>query len=123
MSNLDPKEVSNNQDLQDWIEALENLNLFDGTEHTKKIVNDFFKYAENKGFIDDFFKQIPFENSISADEEQHYPGNWDIEEKIRHFIRWNAIAMVLKANKEKDLGGHISTYSSAATLYLSLIHI
>ena len=41
MSNLDPKELSTNQDLQDWIEALENLNLFDGTEHTKKIVNDF----------------------------------------------------------------------------------
>ena len=117
MSNLDPKELPINQDLQDWIEALENLNLFDGTEHTKKIVNDFFKYAENKGFINDFFKQIPFENSISADEEKHYPGNWDIEEKIRHFIRWNAIVMVLKANKEKDLGGHISTYSSAATLY------
>ena len=47
----------------------------------------------------------------------NYPGNWDIEEKIRHFIRWNAIVMVLKANREKDLGGHISTYSSAATLY------
>ena len=49
--------------------------------------------------------------------KEQYPGNWDIEEKIRHFIRWNAIVMVLKANKEKDLGGHISTYSSAATLY------
>ena len=117
MSNLDPKESSVNQDLQDWIDALENLNLFDGTEHTKKIVNNFFKYAENKGLISDFFKQIPFENSISVNEEEDYPGNWEIEEKIRHFIRWNAILMVLKANEDKDLGGHISTYSSAATLY------
>ena len=117
MSSPDPKELSSNQDLQDWIDALENLDLFDGTEHAKEIVNDFFKYAENKGFIDDFFKQIPFENSISFDEEEDYPGDWEIEEKIRHFIRWNAIIMVLKANKEKDLGGHISTYSSAATLY------
>ena len=117
MSNLDPKELSANQDLQDWIEALENLNLFDGSEHTKKIVNYFFKYAENKGFIDDFFKQMPFENSVSTYEEEAYPGDWGIEEKIRHYIRWNAIIMVLKANKDKDLGGHISTYSSAATLY------
>ena len=41
----------------------------------------------------------------------------DFEEKIRHFIRWNSLLMVLKANKDDDLGGHISTYSSAATLY------
>ena len=44
-------------------------------------------------------------------------GDWELEEKIRHFIRWNALITVLKANKELDLGGHISTYSSAATLY------
>ena len=72
MSSPDPKELSKNQDLQDWIDALENLDLFDGTEHAKEIVNDFFKYAENKGFIDDFFKQIPFENTISVDEEEDY---------------------------------------------------
>ena len=46
MSNLDPKEVSNNQDLQDWIEALENLNLFDGTEHTKKIADRAKQYLK-----------------------------------------------------------------------------
>ena len=51
------------------------------------------------------------------DEESDYPGNWYIEEKIRHHIRWNALITVLKANKKLDLGGHISTYSSAATLY------
>ena len=42
----------------------------------------------------------------------------EAEEKIRHFIRWNSLLMVLKANKDDDLGGHISTYSSAATLYV-----
>ena len=46
-----------------------------------------------------------------------YPGNLETEEKIRHFIRWNSLLMVLKANKSDDLGGHISTFSSAATLY------
>ena len=117
MSNLNPKDKQINIDLQDWIEALENLNLFDGEEHAKNIVNEFFKYAQNKGYIDDFFTQIPFENSVSVDEEHNYPGDWALEEKIRHYIRWNALIMVLKANKEKDLGGHISTYSSAATLY------
>ena len=48
MSNLDPKELSTNQDLQDWIEVLKIFNLFDGTEHTKKIVNDFFQVCRKK---------------------------------------------------------------------------
>ena len=58
MSNLNPKDKQINIDLQDWIEALENLNLFDGEEHAKNTVNEFFKYAQNKGYIDDFFTQI-----------------------------------------------------------------
>ena len=60
---------------------------------------------------------MPFQNSISQYEESDYPGDWGLEEKIRHYIRWNALVTVLKANKDLDLGGHISTYSSAATLY------
>ena len=60
---------------------------------------------------------MPFENSISHYDEEDYPGDWETEKKIRHYIRWNALVTVLKANKELDLGGHISTYSSAATLY------
>ena len=60
---------------------------------------------------------MPFENSISEYAEENYPGDWEIEETIRHYVRWNALVTVLKANKDLDLGGHISTYSSAATLY------
>ena len=69
-----------------------------------------------KALLDSALTNMPFENSISQFEETIYPGDWDIEEKIRHFIRWNALVTVLKANKDLDLGGHISTYSSAATL-------
>ena len=117
MSNLNPKDKQINIDLQDWIEALENLNLFDGEEHAKNIVNEFFKYAQNKGYIDDFFTQIPFENSVSVDEEHNYPGDWALEEKNKTLHQMECINYGAKANKEKDLGGHISTYSSAATLY------
>ena len=60
---------------------------------------------------------MPFENTIAADHEDEYPGDLEIESKVRHYIRWNALVTVLKANKNEDLGGHISTYSSAATLY------
>ena len=67
--------------------------------------------------MENFYVDLIFENSISQYEESDYQGDWGVEEKIRHFIRWNALIMVLKANKDLDLGGHISTYSSAATLY------
>ena len=101
----------------DWIDALENLVLFNGKEDAKNILNEFIKYAISKNLLDKNITTLPFENSISESEESEYPGNWKIEEKIRHYIRWNALVTVLKANKELDLGGHISTYSSAATLY------
>ncbi len=107
----------NNKDLLDWIDALENLILFNGKENTSELINEFIQYAHSKNLIKNEFLNLPFENSISEFEELDYPGDWEIEEKIRHFIRWNALLTVLKANKSEDLGGHISTYASAATLY------
>tara|TARA_B100000035_G_scaffold270260_1_gene244506 strand:- start:28 stop:2628 length:2601 start_codon:yes stop_codon:yes gene_type:complete len=111
------KNSSENKDLLDWIDALENLILFNGKENTSELINEFIQYAHSKNLIENEFLNLPFENSISKFEEFDYPGDWQIEEKIRHFIRWNALLTVLKANKSEDLGGHISTYASAATLY------
>ena len=107
----------NNNDLNDWVDALENLILFNGRENTSEILTQFIKHAQNKDLIDQVHSDLPFDNSISEHNEVPYPGDWELEEKIRHFIRWNALVTVLKANKDLDLGGHISTYSSAATLY------
>ena len=106
-----------NQDYAEWIEALENTILTDGEEYASDLLNKLYQEAKIKGLdIGDVFNP-PFKNSVSFDEEIEYPGNLDIEEKIRHYIRWNSMLMVLNANKSDDLGGHISTYSSAATLY------
>ena len=118
ISDNDKKNSNNLQaDLQDWVDALENLELFNGKDYAKNLVNEFIGYIDAKGLVSDFYKSFPFENTINHYVEEDYPGNWEIEERIRHFIRWNALIMVLKANKESDLGGHISTYASAATLY------
>ncbi len=105
------------EDLIDWIDAIENLVLFEGKDTTRKLLTEVIAHAKNKNLLEQNPFLLPFENSISQFEEIPYPGDWDIEEKIRHFIRWNALITVLKANKKLDLGGHISTYSSAATLY------
>ena len=109
--------LSNQEELNDWIDALENLVLFNGKENTSELLKLFVQHAQNKGLLQNISSELAFENSISEYQEDKYPGDWSMEEKIRHFIRWNALITVLKANKELDLGGHISTYSSASTLY------
>ena len=111
------KEHQNNEDLYDWIDSLENLILFNGEDKTKAIIRDFIEHLKSKNLLSDKFGDMPFENTVSFDEQIEYPGDIGLEAKIRHFIRWNALVTVLRANKEDDLGGHISTYSSAATLY------
>jgi len=60
----------------------------------------------------------PYLNTIPAEKEPAYPGDWQIETRIKSLIRWNAMAMVVNANRKYNgLGGHISTYASCATLY------
>ena len=84
-------------DLNDWIDALENLTLFNGKEDAKRIINQFLDYAANKDLLDQKHILLPFENSISQYQETEYPGDWDVEEKIRHYIRWNALITVFKS--------------------------
>ena len=106
-----------NQELKEWAEALENIILSDGEEYASVLLQKVYQEAKLKGLdLKDIFEPS-FKNTVSFDEQVDYPGDLKLEEKIRHIIRWNSMLMVLKANEEKELGGHISTYSSAATLY------
>ena len=59
----------------------------------------------------------PYANTIPVEEQPPYPGDWRVERRIKSLMRWNAMAMVVKANSTTNVGGHISTYASAATLY------
>ena len=106
-----------NEEIYDWVDALENLILFNGKEDASHLIKEFVKYAQNRKLLDGSYAEFPFENTISLEEEVEHPGDLELEKKIRHYIRWNALITVLKANKEDDLGGHISTYSSASMLY------
>ena len=67
--------------------------------------------ASGRGF------STPYVNTIPPEQQALFPGNRDIERRIKSYIRWNAMAMVVKANSTTNVGGHISTYASAATLY------
>ena len=59
----------------------------------------------------------PYLNTIPVEDEPKYPGDWRVERRIKSLMRWNAMAMVVKANSTTNVGGHISSYASAATLY------
>src|SRR5688500_7644749 len=74
--------------------------------------------ARRSGVKPQFTANTPYINTIPAAEQPPFPGSREIERRIKSLVRWNALAMVVKANKlEEGIGGHISTYASAATLY------
>lgn len=91
--------------------------LSDGKEYAIDLLEKLYSEAQVQGLHLSKAFEPSFKNSVSADRELPYPGDWDLEKQIRHLIRWNSLIMVLKANKDLDLGGHISTYASACTLY------
>ena len=105
------------EEYNEWLEALDNVILSDGKEYASSILEKLFNDAAYKGLLIKPFTNPSFRNSVSSDEELPYPGDWELEQRIRSIIRWNSLLMVLKANENNDLGGHISTYSSASTLY------
>ena len=109
---LDPQET------QEWIESIEDALEEHGYERTRFLLETLIDFAQAKGARLPFNTSTPFLNTILPGQEPEYPGNREVERKIKTIVRWNAMAMVTKANKEKPgIGGHISTYASAATLY------
>ena len=103
---------------QEWLESIEDALEEHGQERTQFLLKTLIDFAQSKGARLPFNTSTPFINTILPEEEPTYPGDLDIELTIKSIIRWNAMAMVTSANKETPgIGGHISTYASAATLY------
>ena len=106
------------QETQEWIESIEDALEEHGYERTRFLLETLIDYAQKKGARLPFNTSTPFINTILPGQEFSYPGNREIERKIKSIVRWNAMAMVTKANKNTPgIGGHISTYASAATIY------
>ena len=106
------------QETQEWIESIEDALEEHGYERTRFLLEKLIDYAQTKGARLPFNTSTPYINTILPSQESSYPGNRDIERKIKSIVRWNAMAMVTKANKNTPgIGGHISTYASAATIY------
>ncbi|MCA9836048.1 MAG: pyruvate dehydrogenase (acetyl-transferring), homodimeric type [Trueperaceae bacterium] len=119
-SQLEPQELKklNETEMREWLESLDYVLASGGAERVYEILERLEEHAYLHGVRIPFTAQTPYINTIPVDEEPDYPGNLELEKRIRNLIRWNAMAMVVRANKLSDgIGGHISTYASAATLY------
>jgi pyruvate dehydrogenase E1 component len=106
------------QETQEWIDALESVIEAGGGEKAHYIIEKLIDKARRSGINLPYSANTAYVNSIPVDQQERIPGNQDIEHKLRSYIRWNAMAMVVKANmKPGAVGGHIASFASSATLY------
>ena len=106
------------QETQEWVEALESVLENEGTERAHYLLEKLIDKARRSGAHLPYSANTAYLNTIPVAHQKPSPGNLAIEHRIRSVIRWNAAAMVVQANrKTSELGGHIASFSSAATLY------
>ncbi|MCW5977215.1 MAG: pyruvate dehydrogenase (acetyl-transferring), homodimeric type [Bryobacteraceae bacterium] len=105
------------QETAEWLEALDEVVDSAGPDRANFLLTRLIDRAAFYGIKSPYVLNTPYLNSIPAEEEEPYPGEREIERRIKSYARWNALAMVVRANKYDDgIGGHISTYASLATL-------
>ena len=114
--------MSNAQELQaelsEWLESLDYVLAHRTPAQVLKLLQQLQTHAAEAGVGTPFSVKTPYINTISRDQQPPYPGSREIERRIKSMVRWNAMAMVVRANHDNsNLGGHISTYASSATLY------
>ncbi|MEZ4703631.1 MAG: pyruvate dehydrogenase (acetyl-transferring), homodimeric type [Bdellovibrionota bacterium] len=108
---------------QEWIDSLKSVAATEGTEKARQILTHISQHAERLGINPYHTDQTPFVNTISSSNQVPFEGDEALESRIENILRWNAMAMVVRANKNEDgIGGHISTYASSATLYETGFH-
>jgi pyruvate dehydrogenase E1 component len=104
--------------VQEWLESLDSVLESSGPDVATEILERLRAHATVSGIELPFSANTPYANTIPLRLEPLFPGDQELERRIKSLIRWNALAMVVRANRvEHNIGGHISTYASAATLY------
>ena len=108
----------NPNETQDWINSIKDIINIEGNERAEFILNKLISYANKKDIKINYNQNTDYINTIPIHEQSSYPGDRAIERKIKSIIRWNAMAMVVRANTTNHgIGGHISSFASSATLY------
>src|SRR5262245_60545974 len=105
------------EEAAEWVESLVDILHREGPDRVRQMLVLLQEEAYRRGVMLPFSANTPYINTIPVDRQPRYPGNREIERRIKSIVRWNAMAMVVRANREESgIGGHISTYASAATL-------
>ena len=112
---LDPQET------REWLDALSGVIETEGRGRAHDLLEQLLDHARQAGIDLPFSANTAYVNTIGVQDEAQFPGNMEIEERLRAFMRWNALAMVVRANRHEppdggDLGGHISSFASLATM-------
>ena len=112
MGDLDPTETG------EWVDALGAVQQHRGSERANFLLNRLVDEGRREGVYVPRSLNTAYRNTIPPEKEEKSPGNREIEHRLRSIIRWNAMAIILRANKDSsELGGHIASFQSAATLY------
>ncbi len=116
--NLPMQTDTDAQETREWLDALSAVIQQEGPERAHYLIEKQIELARAAGIGVPYSANTAYVNTIPPDKEVRSPGNHELEDRIRSYVRWNALAMVLRANKgDSNLGGHIASFASAATLY------
>jgi len=120
MRNTAPTDAAQLEALEtrEWLDSLNDVLRHGGSARVGRLLRDLGIQAQRSGVKLPFTANTPYINTIHPSEEVPYPGSREVERRIKSLVRWNAMAMVVRANRNEDgIGGHISTFASSATLY------
>jgi len=105
------------QETREWVDALDGVLAAEGPDRAHFLIEQLIDRARRSGAFLPFSANTAYINTIPVEQQVRIPGDQNIEHRIRSYTRWNAMAMVVRANKHTNVGGHIASYASAATLY------
>src|ERR1700687_468061 len=115
---MDDRVKSHDDEAAEWLDALDSVEASEATHRVDEILDSVVTSARRKAARLPFAANTAYVNTIAPEAQPAHPGNRAIEQQIRRLVRWNAAAIVVRANKESsELGGHIASFQSAATLY------
>ncbi|WP_374242156.1 pyruvate dehydrogenase (acetyl-transferring), homodimeric type [Zoogloea sp.] len=105
------------QETQEWLDALSSVVSQEGADRAHFLIEKLIEAGREEGIDIPYSANTQYINTIPAEKQPRYPGDPDMEIKLHSYIRWNAMAMVVRANKHTNVGGHIASFASAAALY------
>ncbi len=106
------------QETAEWLDAMRAVVAVEGPDRARALLEALVEEAQRGGAHVSLGLDTPYMNTIARDRQPPMPGDPELEARLRHYVRWNAMATVVRANKDSsELGGHVATFASAATLY------